>query len=116
MIQRNHPQPPSHTATANIMRKEIQCIYKTCEPIEGRTNIVSCRYQRQQFALRLVDEMMAGKRVINIDEASLTRTDFLRKGWGMNGKALRPIKHPLGHKLTLIAAVDNFGQSFFSVT
>lgn len=97
------------------MRKELQCIYKTCEPIEGRTNIVSCRYQRQQFALRLIDEMMAGKRIINIDEASLTRTDFLRKGWGINGKALRPIKHPLGHRLTLIAAVDNFGQSFFAV-
>ena len=98
------------------MRKEIRFIYKTCEPIEGRTNVVSCRYQRQQFALRLIDEMMAGKRIINIDEASLTRTDFLRKGWGVKDKALRPHKQPLGHRLTLIAAVDNLGQSFFSVT
>ena len=98
------------------MRKELRFIYKAVKPIASRTNIVSCLYQRQQFALRLIDEMMAGKRIINIDEASLTRTDFLHKGWGVNDKALRPHKQPLGHRLTLIAAVDNFGQSFFAVT
>jgi len=35
---------------------------------------------------------MAGKRVINIDEASLSETSFIRKGWGVRGKTLRPIK------------------------
>ena len=53
---------------------------------------------------------MAGKRVINIDEANLSKTNFVRQAWQIRGKTLRPFKNPL------IAAVDNLGASYFSVS
>lgn len=59
---------------------------------------------------------MAGKRIINIDEASLSQTNFVRQGWGLKTLDLRPTAKPLGHRLTLIAAVDTLGASYFTVT
>ena len=99
-----------------VMRGELGLKFKKSRPIVLRVNCVSCRYQRQQFALRLIDELMAGKRVLNIDEASLSEVSFLRKGWGERGKTLRPIKKPMGQSLSLIVAIDNFGESYFAVT
>ena len=68
------------------MKNALKFKFKRVSLIATRTNVVSCRYQRQQFALRLVDELMAGKRVINIDEASFSRANFIRQGWGQIGK------------------------------
>lgn len=97
-----------------VMRGELGLKFKKTRPIKLRVNCVSSRYQRQQFALQLIEELMAGKRVLNIDEASLSEASFLRKGWGVRGKTLRPIKKPLGHCVSLIAAIDNFGASYFA--
>ena len=98
------------------MRDGLDLKFKRAKPIAARTNTVCCRYQRQQFALRLIAEMSAGKRVINIDEASLSQTNFVRRGWGQKTLDLRPQAKPLGHRLTLIAALDNLGASYFAIT
>ena len=98
------------------MLNQLGFVFKRAQHIAARTNIVSCRYQRQQFALCLIDKLMAGKRVINIDEANLSKTNFVRQAWQIRGKTLRPFKNPLGHSISLIAAVDNLGASYFSVS
>lgn len=33
--------------------------------------------------------MMAGKRIINVDEANLAQAAFVRRGWGIAGESLR---------------------------
>ena len=68
------------------MKNALKFKFKRVSATATRTNVVSCRYQRQQFALRLIDELMAGKRVINIDEACVSRASFIRQGWGQSGK------------------------------
>ena len=60
------------------MKNELGLSFKRTKQIANRTNVISCRYQRQQFAIRLIDELISGKRVINIDEASLSRANFIR--------------------------------------
>ena len=59
---------------------------------------------------------MSGKRIINIDEAHLTKSVFVRKAWGVRGVNIRQLEKPLGHSLGIIAAVDNLGASYFAVT
>ena len=59
---------------------------------------------------------MAGKRVINIDEAHLPSASYLRKGWGVKGVELRPHTKELGHSLGMIAAVDSNGASYFAIS
>ena len=58
---------------------------------------------------------MIGKRVIDIDEANFMEASFVRKAWGHRNQPLRPLKMPLGHSMSLIAAVDNYGASFFAL-
>lgn len=113
--QAGHPRKLGFKKVMSVMRDELGLKFKRTRPILARTNCISSRYQRQQSALHLIDELMAGKRVLNIDEASLSETSFLRKGWGVRGQALRPIKKPLGQRLSLIAAIDNLGGSYFAV-
>ena len=60
--------------------------------------------------------MMAGKRILNIDEASLGQSNFLRRGWGAAGHSLRQMPRPLGHRLSIFIGVDNFGRSYFSAS
>ena len=115
-VQASLPRRISMKRVRRIMRVDLGLKFKRAKPIAARTNTVCCRYQRQQFALRLIAEMSAGKRVINIDEASLSQTNFVRRGWGQKTLDLRPQAKPLGHRLTLIAALDNLGASYFAIT
>lgn len=112
--QAGHSRKLGLKKVRSVMRDELGLKFKKSRPILARTNCISSRYQRQQSALHLIDALMAGKRVLNIDEASLSETSFIRKGWGERGKTLRPIKRPLGQSLSLIVAVDNFGASYFA--
>ena len=60
--------------------------------------------------------MISGKRIINIDEASLGQSSFLRRGWGFTGHAIRHMPRPLGHRLSIFAAVDTAGKTYFAAS
>ena len=60
--------------------------------------------------------MMAGKRILNLDEASLGQSNFLRSGWGMSNNTLRYITKPLGQRLSIFIDVDTFGKGYFAVS
>ena len=59
---------------------------------------------------------MAGKRILNVDEANLPQAAFVRRGWGVAGKSLRQLPKPLGHRLTVIAGVDTCGKTYFTLS
>ena len=115
-VQASLPRRIRTKRVRHIMKAKLGLKFKRAKPIAARTNTVCCRYQRQQFALKLIGEMSTGKRIINIDEASLSQANFVRQGWGSKTLDLRPTTKPLGHRLTLIAAVDTLGASYFAVT
>lgn len=114
-VQARLPHRISLKRVSRVMRDNLGLKFKKAKSIAARTNCVSCLYQRQVFAKKLIDEMMTGKRVINIDEASLSEARFVRKAWGHRNLPLRPLKMPLGHRVSIIAAVDNLGASFFAL-
>ena len=66
--------------------------------------------------MQLIDQLMKGKRVINIDETNLSSAESLRHGWGLKGRVNRPVKRTLSQSLKLTAAIDNLGCSYFSVS
>ena len=99
-----------------IMTSQLGLKFKRMKTLATRANSICCLYQRQQFALKLISLMMTGKRVLNIDEASISQTAFIRKGWGSRGKSIRHITKPLGHRLTLTAALDTDGRTYFAVS
>jgi hypothetical protein len=68
------------------------------------------------FALELIELMIAGKNILSIDEASFSQAAFYRSGWGFAGENMRHVTKPLGHRLTLTAAFDTDGKSYFAVS
>ena len=60
--------------------------------------------------------MIAGKNILSIDEASFSQAAFYRSGWGFAGVNMSHVTKPLGHRLTLTAAFDTDGKSYFAVS
>ena len=60
--------------------------------------------------------MLAGRRVLNIDESSIGQSAFNRKSWGIEGFRNAHDVKTLGHRLSLISAVDTLGQVYFAIS
>ena len=60
--------------------------------------------------------MYAGKRVINIDESSMSQGLFVRQSWAERGCKNTCGSKPFGQRLSLIAAMDTLGQVYFAVS
>ena len=53
------------------MSTELGLRYKRTKPVNNRANKPQALVQRQRFALQLIELMMSGQRIINIDESSV---------------------------------------------
>ena len=63
------------------MSAHLDLKFKKARVVNERANLLSSRVQRQQFAIKLIGLMHAGKRVINIDESSMSQGVFVRQSW-----------------------------------
>lgn len=60
--------------------------------------------------------MLDGKRIINIDESTMGQGAYVRQSWFFKGsKNTHQIK-PFGHRLSLIAAIDTHGSTYFAIS
>ena len=114
-VQARLPHRISLKRVSRVMRDGLRPGFREVGLVSARVGCVGCLCWRQVFAKKLIEELMIGKRVINIDEASLSEARFIRKAWGHRNQPLRPLKMPLGHRVSIIAAVDNLGASFFAL-
>ena len=71
---------------------------------------------RQQFALKMIDLLWDGVRIINIDEAALTDSNHSRRCWSRkdipNSTELRQISP----RISIIAAIDTDGEVYVAFT
>jgi len=56
-----------------------------------------------------------GREVINIDESSIDKTNYIRKGWGDFGYKLFSAESLRLEKIHIIAAVSSRGRGWFIV-
>ena len=64
----------------------------------------------------LIGLLLAGKRVINVDESALGQGVFFRSGWVVAGNNASQNVKPFGQRLSLLAAVDTDGMSYFALS
>mgnify|MGYP007063389328 CR=1 FL=1 len=70
---------------------------------------------RQQYALAFIRLLSQGKRIINVDETNISKTDFRRKMW-MVPKSTNSMKNPLVNpRVSLIAGIDTEGHIYISL-
>ena len=99
-----------------IMISELGLRFKMLKAVNPRTNCDRAMVQRQQYALFLLNEMLEGKRIINIDESAVGQGVFIRKGWTVAGSQAKHSVKPFGYRLSLLAALDTDGLLYFAVS
>ena len=99
-----------------VMKSVLRLRYKRSKVLNHRANLPTCLVQRQQYALKLIEIMLSGKRVINIDESTMGQAVFARKSWQRQGVRNANVVKPFSHRLSLIAAVDTYGQVYFAIS
>ena len=112
-VQARIPRRIGLGLVGHVMREGFGLEFREAGLVATRVGCVSCLCWRKFLAKFLPKKLMIGKRVIDIDEANFMEASFVRKAWGHRNQPLRPLKMPLGQSMSLIAAVDNYGASFF---
>ena len=64
----------------------------------------------------LLDGLIQGKRVINVDESALGQGLFVRKAWFRAGERGGTSVKPFGQRLSLLAAIDTDGLTYFAIS
>ena len=69
------------------MNKNLNLSYRKIRLTPTRLNCNSIKIVRQMFSKFLVDILTQKVTVINMDQSSFDRTNFLRRCWQVKGKA-----------------------------
>ncbi len=97
------------------MRCELGLRFKKIKQLAPQMNRLKNVLCRQQYAMRMLEVLASGKRVINIDESWLNTMAFKHHSWTKVGEAnARPTKE-LSTRVSFIAAIDNRGASYISL-
>ena len=71
---------------------------------------------RQRFAMHLIRLASTKTRIINIDESWLGMEDFRKMKWRDPGSSNSVSKKTLAPRISLLLAMDNYGESYISVS
>ena len=71
---------------------------------------------RQRYALRMLELLKDGQRIINVDESWLNQTNFQRKVWAQKSRPASVNNKSVAPRISLIAALDTDGQAFYGLT
>ena len=66
--------------------------------------------------MMLIGLLLEGKRIINVDESAIGQGVFYRSGWGLAGSTISQNVKPFGQRLSLLAAVDTDGLTYFALS
>jgi transposase len=71
---------------------------------------------RRTFAYHLIELLHEGFRIINVDETAFKQLDYRRRGWSEPQQASTVALRPAVDRLTVVAAIDNQGASYLSIS
>ena len=89
--------------------------YKRVQRVAIQTNSEASLVKRMASARVLITEMQKGKRIINVDESWIGEMDFRRLRWRHRGTSNTISAKDVTPRLTVIAAIDNFGGLYVAV-
>ena len=99
----------------DVMRNNLNMRYRKIIPISMTANSPRNLVLRQQFAIKFIEILNSGKRVINVDESLLGQSDFRKRKWMVPGTSNSVAKKALQPRVSMIAALDNLGGVFISL-
>jgi hypothetical protein len=76
---------------------------------------VRSKVLRYKCAKKYLEILREGKTIINIDETALVDFSYSGKSWSPKGELLSVSRKIANTRISLVAAIDNFGELFYSV-
>ena len=64
-----------------IMKDDMGLGYRIARKVPVQSNSTRCLVMRQQYAMKMLELLQEGKRVLNIDQSWLNETNFTRQIW-----------------------------------
>ena len=97
------------------MKEVLQMSYRGVKHINPRHDNEESRLKRQFSAAQFLENITSGATIINIDESSLYQTDTRSKTWAPIGKKAYLTKSRRLTSVSLIAAINNKGEFYFTI-
>ena len=98
------------------MKSEFKLSYLKAKKLQSSANSEVNMVLRQQYALKMLELLREGKRIVNIDESWLNETSFIRKTWGQRSGQGNAKLNSISPRLSLIAALDTEGHIWFTLS
>jgi len=98
------------------MKYEMRMSYRKLRRLNLLTNTERCLVLRRLYAIKMLDYLERGYRVINIDESWLSTTDCRHMKWGERGKPNTLSMPECASRINIIAALDTEGRVYLSMT
>ena len=98
------------------MKKDLGLTYRIAKKVPIQSNSERCLVLRQQYAYRMLDMLDTDQRIINIDESWLNETNYTRMMWCPPSTPATMTSKSVAPRIALIAALDNDGKVYFSLT
>ena len=67
------------------------------------------------FAKKLLDTLVEGMRILNIDQTPVTGCQFVQKGWVLKREGDYVSQHIIWPRITMILEVDTFGNIYYAL-
>ena len=94
----------------NILKTEIDYIYRKAKKVEPRTNTENSLVHRQKYAKTMFDLLIKGKRIINVDESFIDQSNYTRRSWS-HKKYRGSVKSTnMKESLKIFASLDTDGN------
>ena len=99
-----------------MLKHDLGFSYRRAKLVSVQSNSVRCRVMRQQYALKMMELLRDGKRILNVDESWLNEVSFQRKIWFPKDRPSTVTRQAVAPRVSLIAAMDTEGRVWFSLS
>ena len=99
-----------------VFRKELKMGYRLAKTVPVQSNLERALVLRQQYSMRILPLLEAGKRIINVDESWLNQTRFLRRTWVPSDAPSTFREKQVQPRISLLLALDTEGRIWCSLT
>ena len=100
-------------ALTKLIRRELQLVWRRVRPQHAYVNSHKNIVLRQTFAIKLIDAIKAGKKIINMDETCITSTFKNAYSYGCRGEGNSRTFNKSVQGLSLLLAISQDGLRVF---
>ena len=104
------------TLVRKVFRKELGLRYKKIKLLPYQGNSEKNLVLRQQFAIKMLELLADGKRIINVDETWISSTSFQRRKWCPKDSTNSVINKQIQPRISMIAGMDTHGDTYACYT